>query len=123
MGITLVKTKICPKCKKRCGEIDARCKECGYRFMVLCEGCGRDVCGYTLCADCRIPGHKRPPFAKDSTPFSGDEWLDYEGVEFGHSKELHTHSSRHNPHFDWDCYDQYKRLQKLNKKSKKKAKK
>ena len=115
-----METKICSQCKKKCREVDARCKECGYRFMMLCEGCGRDVKGFTLCKECRQQGYKRAPFEKDSTPFSGDEWLDYENEDmddFGPKRKSHLR------HFDWDCYDQYKRLQKLNKNMGKKKKK
>lgn len=58
--------KICPNCENECREVDARCKECGYQFMMLCEGCGRDVKGFSLCKECRQQGYKRAPFDKNA---------------------------------------------------------
>ena len=121
MGVEEIKE--CPQCKTKCEERRPRCKKCGYRFVMLCEGCGRDVKGFSFCKECRQPGYKRAASAKDAIPFPGDEWIEYENMDEyieGHNK-LKTHG--HHRHYDWDCYDQYKRLQKLNKKLKKESKK
>lgn len=109
-----METKTCPDCKEKLLEAKPHCK-CGYKFIMLCEGCSRDVKGHNLCSECRIHGHKRCPDPRN-TP--GD--YDFEGFEEklnrGEIDAAHPKHAHHIPHYDWDCYDQYKRLQKLNKK-------
>lgn len=110
-----METKICPNCGEMLLEIKPRCS-CGHKFTMLCEGCGRDVKGYSLCGECRIHGNKRcpdPRNAPENFDFEGfEEKKDRHEIDPGHPKHAH-----HIPHYDWDCYDQYKRLQKLNKKA------
>jgi hypothetical protein len=113
--------KTCPKCGSECREIDPRCKKegCGHKFVMLCEGCGRDVVGFTLCDECRLPGYKRAPFSKDSTPFSGDEWLDYENMPDDEIvRRPHQSSRNYYNHYSPDNRS-WNRLKKLNKKLKK----
>ena len=111
--------KECPQCKNQCREVDARCKNCGYRFWMVCGGCGRDVRGRTLCNECSVPGYKRCADPRSPNAFKSD-LFDFERLdEKLRRREVdvsHPEHGHYLPYRPWDCYDQYKRLQKLNKK-------
>ena len=121
-----METKICPRCENECREIDPRCKKCGHKFYMICEGCGRDVRGFRLCGECRIPGYKRTSDERNPGSFHADLFdferldkdIDRREIDKSHAKHAHYF-----PYYPWDCYDQHRRLQKLNKKQAKKGKK
>jgi len=44
--------KQCPQCGEHVLEHRPICRNCGYRFQMSCEGCGREVVGRVFCAEC-----------------------------------------------------------------------
>jgi len=44
--------KQCLRCGNEVLKQRPICKECGYRFHLNCEGCGRDVIGRVWCSEC-----------------------------------------------------------------------
>lgn len=49
-------TKICPRCGEQVLERRPICRHCGFRFLMSCQGCGREIVGRVFCPECIEPG-------------------------------------------------------------------
>ena len=69
----MTKTKTCPRCGKDILERRPICRECGHRFPMSCEGCGREVVGRVFCQECAVPGQYHHNRAESLSPIRPEE--------------------------------------------------
>lgn len=79
---TVIKCKRCPQCGQLQSIRREICKQCGYIFSFLCEGCSRDTNGTPFCKECSESGkyhwHRIENARKDDDvpPFCIPNWED-----------------------------------------------